>query len=236
MTGERADGGGVRGLPGQAEASGGGRPICERFLEAIAGRDFPGMASCLGGDLRFRALVPRGLRQASGVEEPVRCFQGWFGAAERVELLHGSVSAVADRQHLTWRLRVYDAGAVRVVEQQAYATVRDGRIAELDLLCSGFRSEPAPHSRAGGNPAPVTPEVAARLDGGDAGCAALTPLVKQALRGLQPFEVLEVATREPTAAQDLAAWCALTGHTLISANPEGALTRFHIRKKRGGNP
>jgi hypothetical protein len=115
------------------------RGVGHRFVEALGARDFSRLASCLAEDVRFRALLPRGLRELSGVNASVSCFEAWFGAADRVELVDKMVSAIADRQHLAWRLRVHDAGGVRLIEQQVYATVVDGRVAVLDLLCSGFR-------------------------------------------------------------------------------------------------
>lgn len=203
-----------------------------RFLEAIAQRDFPGLASCFAADARSRALLPRGLREASGPDEPARWFEGWFGPADRVELLSRGSDAIADRRHLTWRLRVHGAAGARVIEQQAYATIRDGRIEALDLLCSGFRPEPSDAGPAcdAAARAPLPP-AAARLDGGDASCATLTPLVRAKLRELESGQVLEVVTGEPTAAQDLASFCALTGHSLVESAVDGARRRFHLRKK-----
>ena len=209
----------------------GDETVGRRFVKAVAKRDFPGMASCFAADARFRALVPSGLREASGTDDPVRYLQGWFGSADRVELLDSTVAAIADRHHLAWRLRIHDATGTRLVEQQAYATVRDDRIAEMDLLCSGFRRE-SPAGKAVG-PQGRTPEfeVAARLDGGDASCATLTPLVKASLRDLTSGQVLEIVSSEPTAGVDLASWSALTGNPVIATRAEGERNRFYVRKK-----
>jgi len=72
-------------------------------------------------------------------------FAGWFGGTENFELVDATVGEVGGRLHLHWRLRLR---AERLgpgwftVEQQSYAdTGKDGRIAQLDLVCTGYRPE-----------------------------------------------------------------------------------------------
>ncbi len=115
--------------------------VVDRFLRALTARDFVGLAACFSHDLRFRALIPRGLREATGADDSARYFQGWFGPADRIDVVETRTQPLGDRQHLAWRLLVHDADGRRVVEQQAYATLRDGVISELDLVCSGLRPE-----------------------------------------------------------------------------------------------
>ncbi|HVN76087.1 MAG TPA: sulfurtransferase TusA family protein [Thermoanaerobaculaceae bacterium] len=223
--------------PGQAPAPAGGAApapdlaVGDRFVRAVAELDFAGLASCFAAEARLRALVPRGFQEASGVEDVVRCFQGWFGSAERAELLGREVEAIAGRAHLAWRLRVHDARGPRVIEQQAYATILGGSIAELDLLCSGFQYERQTVEPTGVATRSQEFEVAASVDGGDAGCATLTPLVKATLRDLASGQVLEIVSSEPSAAQDLASWSALTGNPVIAARSDGESNRFYVRKK-----
>jgi hypothetical protein len=72
-------------------------------------------------------------------------FSSWFGDTKDFELVETTVGEVGGRLHLRWRLRLQ---AERLgtgwftVEQQAYADTDDGgRIARLDLLCTGYRPE-----------------------------------------------------------------------------------------------
>jgi 2-polyprenyl-6-methoxyphenol hydroxylase-like FAD-dependent oxidoreductase len=53
--------------------------------------------------------------------------------------------SMADRVQMRWRCRIRRQGEDfhRIIEQTAYAMVVDGRIAVMDLVCSGFRPEPA---------------------------------------------------------------------------------------------
>ena len=78
-------------------------------------------------------------------------------------------------------------------------------------------------------------EPAARIEllsAGPAACAILTPAIKAALGRLEPGQVLLARTDDPVARLDVAAWCALTGHTLLATteDADGALG-FYIRKE-----
>jgi TusA-related sulfurtransferase len=197
--------------------------LAEQFVDALVRRDFVQLAGYFSPDIRFRALVPRGLREARTPEEASHYFQGWFGSADRLELIERRSEPMVDRHHLAWRLRVHDAAGQRLVEQQVYATVRDGKFVAFDLLCSGFRLESAGSDAF---------EVAATLEGGDAACATLTPMIATRLRSLDHGQVLEVVTSEPTAAADLASWTKLTGNELLEARVVGDEQRYYIRRKK----
>ena len=115
------------------------------FLEGLAAQDFTRLGDALTADARLRALLPKGLREWTGAETVAAAFARWFGDTEDFELVEATIGDVADRLHLHWRLRLR---AERLghgwftVEQQAYAdAVASGRIARLDLLCTGYRPE-----------------------------------------------------------------------------------------------
>lgn len=52
-------------------------------------------------------------------------------------------SEVGDRVHVAYLFEGVEEGEPYVVEQQLYGTVQDGKIAQADLLCSGFRPRQA---------------------------------------------------------------------------------------------
>ena len=113
------------------------------FLEGLAAQDFARLGGALAGDVRLRALLPRGLGEWSGAEAIAGVFARWFGDTEDFELVEATIGEVGGRLRLRWRLRLR---AERLgtgwftVEQQAYADTGDGgRIARLDLLCTGYR-------------------------------------------------------------------------------------------------
>lgn len=117
------------------------------FLEALATRDYEQMASTLSGDVRFRAMLPPGPMDWNGADEVAGVFTSWFGDAEDFELIDATIGEVSGRLHLSWRLRVRPApfgigDGWHVIEQHAYADAAE-TIDTIDLLCSGFRPDPA---------------------------------------------------------------------------------------------
>ena len=115
------------------------------FLESLAAQDFARLADTLSPDARLRALLPAAVKEWTGAAQIAAAFARWFGETDDFELVAADVGEVGGRLHLLWRLRLR---AQRLgtgwftVEQTAYADSRsDGRIARLDLLCSGYVPE-----------------------------------------------------------------------------------------------
>jgi hypothetical protein len=115
------------------------------FLESLAVQDFAQLRGALAADARLRALLPSGLREWAGAGVIAGQFARWFGDTEDFELVEATVGEVGGRLHLHWRLRLRAerlGAAWFTVEQQVYADTADcGRIARLDLLCTGYRPE-----------------------------------------------------------------------------------------------
>ncbi|MGX9672961.1 nuclear transport factor 2 family protein [Mycobacterium sp. HM-7] len=119
-----------------------GWAVAGAFLEAFAGQDFAALAGCLDPDVHFRALIPPGLVDVTGIDDTVGRFRCWFGA-DNFELVDASVGRVGDRITLSWRVRTSPPGdptVIRLVEQCMFAAA-DDRIRSIDLLCSGFQPE-----------------------------------------------------------------------------------------------
>jgi hypothetical protein len=115
------------------------------FLDSLAAQDFARLGGTLAADATMRALLPAGPREWTDADAIANTFARWFGGTEDFEVVEASVGTVGDRLHLHWQLRLraerLGAGWF-IVEQQAYAdTGEDGRLARLDLLCTGYRSE-----------------------------------------------------------------------------------------------
>jgi tRNA 2-thiouridine synthesizing protein A len=64
---------------------------------------------------------------------------------------------------------------------------------------------------------PIEPDDA--WDAGDLGCGELVFDLMMRLRALGPGQVLKLTATDPGAPQDLPAWCRLTGHRLLRADP-----------------
>jgi hypothetical protein len=112
----------------------------EALIAALARQSWEELAACLDERVRFRALIPGGLCTSDNRISATSYLQKWFGDADRLELLSSQVQPMHDRLHVTYRFRAHE-DQWYVVEQQAYCTVHDGHIEQIDLLCSGFRPE-----------------------------------------------------------------------------------------------
>ena len=66
-----------------------------------------------------------------------------------------------------------------------------------------------------------------RWDAGEIGCGRLAFELRRHVNEVEPGESLEVLTQDPGAPVDIPAWCRMTGHTLVAAEPP----RFVIRRK-----
>jgi hypothetical protein len=115
------------------------------FLEGLAAQDFAELGGALTAGACLRALLPSGPREWAGAEAIARVFARWFGDTGDFELIEATIGEVGGRLHLHWRLRLRAGRLGRgwfTVEQQAYAdTDEGGRIARLDLLCTGYLPE-----------------------------------------------------------------------------------------------
>lgn len=61
-------------------------------------------------------------------------------------------------------------------------------------------------------------EFAKYWDAGDIGCGQFIVGVKRQLAEMQAGELLEITTHNAGASADLAAWCRMTGHALVSTH------------------
>ena len=118
------------------------------FVEALGRREFGTVQQCFVPDVRFRALVPPGLRDAVEASGAVEHLQRWFGGADHFELSRSEVESTADRVRFRYQIRLHAEDRWSVIDQSGYTKGAD-RIESLDLVCSGFRpAEPPPAIRS----------------------------------------------------------------------------------------
>ena|SRR2546430_2526508 len=115
------------------------RGPAEELVDAVAAQDFERVETLFAPNVRFRALIPNGLREDATAADAAARMRGWFGDCDPLELLDSEVQQVADRVHVRYRFHAREEGNWHLVEQQAYLTVEDGRISDITILCSGFR-------------------------------------------------------------------------------------------------
>jgi hypothetical protein len=116
--------------------------IGKRFAEALAQKDRAGLLALLDPDLDFRALTPGRFWEASSAETLVDdiILGTWFDPGDHIEELEDvEVGSVADRDRVSYRLRITNSEGTFLVEQQAYFGVEDDHIGLLRVMCSGYR-------------------------------------------------------------------------------------------------
>jgi ketosteroid isomerase-like protein len=106
---------------------------------AVAGRDRQRLAAALTETVRLRALLPGGPVEVHGREDVAARFHGWFADFSTVEVVESAGQKVVDRLLIHYRLHVTQATTRWVCTQTAVCKLVDGRLAVIDLLCSGFR-------------------------------------------------------------------------------------------------
>lgn len=127
---------------------GAGTDLGRRFATALVGRQVPVLTELLAPDVDFRGLTPGRAWEATDATGVIGIlFGSWFEPADVVEeLISVTVSSVADRQHISYRLRGHDDDGPFVVEQQMYYMITNDpdtdrpRISWMRVLCSGFRT------------------------------------------------------------------------------------------------
>jgi hypothetical protein len=114
-------------------------PLAAGLAAAVARRDPQRLSASVTETVRLRALLPGGPVESRGREDVVGRFRGWFADFDAVEVVESAAEAVADRLLIHYRLGLRQ-GAIRwVCTQTAVCKLVDGRLAVIDLLCSGFR-------------------------------------------------------------------------------------------------
>ena len=113
--------------------------IGEAFVEAIVDGRFRYGAASRAPAARIPRDHARKVREATAAGDARSVIEDWFGDTEHRLLLQSSVRLVADRLVIDYCLRFREGGETRVAEQFGVAIVENGRIADLWLVCSGFR-------------------------------------------------------------------------------------------------
>ena len=114
-------------------------PQATSIASAVAGRDSAGFAAAVTDTVRLRALLPGGPVEEHGRDAVVARFSGWFADMDTVEVVESAGEAVADRLLIHYRLDLARRGTRWACTQTLVCKVHDGRLATIDLLCSGFR-------------------------------------------------------------------------------------------------
>lgn len=193
-------------------SSNGPRDVAAAFLDAVVARDFTAAHSVLASDIRFRMLLPSGLKKAEGADATISWFRTWFAEADPLQVESSSVEEIGGRAAVTYRLRLQRANSWKLIEQHMLLDVgADGSVEAIDLLCSGFRRI-----------AVDGPDRVHGYDAGDLGCAdGLAGEFRRQIQQIPIGHVLVVSTRDPAAKEDLPSLARLMGHVVRSIKAPG---------------
>ena len=111
------------------------------FARALAAKDAVAIRELIHPEIDFRALTPNRTWEASDRDELISILlESWFEADDEIEGLESvETDTVADRERVGYRFSVTNPDGRHLVEQQAYLEDRDGKIAWMRVVCSGFR-------------------------------------------------------------------------------------------------
>ncbi len=116
----------------------------QSFARLLAAKDFEALERILHPNITFRALTPGRSRYLWESHEPHSVVEDilrqWFEDTDVIEgLVRSDVGRVSGANRLSYRFHVSNSDGKLAVEQQAYYSVKDGRIHWMSLVCSGFR-------------------------------------------------------------------------------------------------
>lgn len=115
-------------------------PRAGAIAAAVADRDLGRLTEEFAADVRLRALLPTGPMEVHGRDEVVGTFREWFGGFASVALDDHAGDDVGDRLLVHYRLLFGTDDGPKVLTQTWVCTVAaDGRLARVDLVCSGYR-------------------------------------------------------------------------------------------------
>ena len=114
-------------------------PVAAQVAADVARRDPQRLSAALTETVRLRALLPGGPIEAHGRENVAACLCALFADFDTARVVDSVGEPVADRLLIHYRLHVARAAQCWVCTQTAVCRLVEGRLAVIDLLCSGFR-------------------------------------------------------------------------------------------------
>ena len=216
------------------------RQLGEAWIQAVTRGTLDALGTMCLPDVHSRLLTPSRFVTYDSAVDLMAKFTQWFGECSNFTVEHSRIELVGERLGISYRFLLREQGRWFVVEQQLYCTLQEGRIARLDLMCSGF--QPVEQ----GDGASLTPrkageqqtdrfpllEIFTGAAGSESTCAVLTPAIKMKLRAIESGQMLEVRVDDPSARGDIEAWCRLSGNELVKVSEgEGQVLSFFVKKK-----
>ena len=122
-------------MTGDVDAAG----VLLEWVEALADRDPARLAGVLADGVHLRALLPGGLVDLTGRDALLGEFHRWFDGMDLVRVADATAQPFSDRTLLHYELELAKGDQRWIVAQSVVSVVTNGRLATLDLVCTGFR-------------------------------------------------------------------------------------------------
>ena len=114
-------------------------PQAAAIAAAVADRDSAGLAAAVTDTVRLRALLPGGPIEEHGRDAVVARFARWFADMDTVGLVEAGGQQLPGRLLIHYRLDLARRGTRWACTHTCVCKIDNGRLATIDLLCSGFR-------------------------------------------------------------------------------------------------
>ena len=114
-------------------------PLAAAIAAAVAGRDSSQLAAAVTDTVRLRALLPGGPIEEHGRDAVVARFGRWFAGLDAVDLVESAGEALPGRLLIHYRLDLAQRDTRWACTHTSICKIVGGRLATIDLLCSGFR-------------------------------------------------------------------------------------------------
>lgn len=111
----------------------------EDWIQAIQDRDFERLEQFCQPELISHLLTPKRSVSLEYASDLIAKYRQWFGECTEIKLETTRVDLVGERLGIFYRFHLQENGDWLDIEQQLYCTVKEGRVEQLHLLCSGFQ-------------------------------------------------------------------------------------------------
>ncbi len=111
----------------------------EDWIQAIQDRDFQRLEQFCQSGIVSHLLTPKRSVSLENVADLIAKYRLWFGECVNFKLETSRIERVGERLGIFYRFHLQEHDDWYDLEQQLYCTLKDGRVEQLHLLCSGFQ-------------------------------------------------------------------------------------------------
>ena len=111
----------------------------EGWIQAITEGALDRLEQFCDAKILSRLLLPAGLVTVHNAADLIAEYRAWFGGCTDFKVEASRVGRIGEKFGISYRFLLQDQGDWYRIEQQLYCILKDGRIAQLHLLCSGFQ-------------------------------------------------------------------------------------------------